>query len=114
MPIPAFGVREIVVGTGGRSHYAFGSTQPNSEVRNNTAWGILKLTLRSNSYDWQFLPVAGQTFSDSGSTACHGAPGGASAGGPVAGTTGRGVAAPPSAIHNVAYLAEGDRPRTAA
>jgi calcineurin-like phosphoesterase family protein len=111
---PTFGVREIVVGTGGRSHYAFGSTQPNSEVRNNTAWGILKLTLRSNSYDWQFLPVAGQTFSDSGSTACHGAPGGASAGGPVAGMTGRGVAAAPSAIRVVAYLAEGDRPRTAA
>jgi hypothetical protein len=110
---PTFGVREIVVGTGGRSHYGFPSVQPNSEVRNNTAWGILKLTLRSNGYDWQFLPVAGQTFTDSGSATCHGAPGGASAGGPVAGITGKGATAGQLTIRVEAYLAEGDRPRTA-
>ena len=44
---------------------------PNSQVHNNTTYGILKLTLRPTSYDWQFVPVAGQTFTDSGSTACH-------------------------------------------
>jgi hypothetical protein len=36
--------------------------------------GVLKLTLRANSYDWNFLPIAGQAFTDSGSGACHGRP----------------------------------------
>jgi len=34
-------------------------------------YGVLKLTLRPTSYDWQFVPIAGQTFTDSGTTACH-------------------------------------------
>jgi len=69
---PARGIREFVVGTGGKNHYGFSSTiQPNSEVRNSTAFGVLKLTLDSNSYSWQFIPVAGQSFTDSGTTACH-------------------------------------------
>ena len=38
---------------------------------NNTTWGVLQLTLRNSGYDWKFLPVAGQTFTDSGSQACH-------------------------------------------
>jgi len=60
-----------VVGTGGQSHYAFGTAIPNSQVRNNTTFGVLKLTLHPTSYDWQFLPEAGGTFTDSGTTACH-------------------------------------------
>ena len=71
---PAHGIREFIVGTGGNSLYSFGSPQPNSEVRNNTANGVLKLTLRAGGYDFNFLPVAGQTFSDSGTGACHGKP----------------------------------------
>jgi len=67
---PARGIREFVVGTGGASLYSFSATRPNSEVRNNTTWGVLKLTLHSASYDWEFIPVAGQTFSDSGTGAC--------------------------------------------
>ena len=35
------------------------------------AYGVLKLTLHTGSYDWEFIPIAGQTFTDSGSTACH-------------------------------------------
>ena len=65
------GVREFVVGMGGKDHYSWSSIKPNSEARNNTSWGVLKLTLRSGSYDWQFVPVAGQTFTDSGSDSCH-------------------------------------------
>jgi len=65
------GVRQFVVGTGGRSHYAFGPTQPNSEAQNNDAFGVLKLTLHPGSYDWSFVPEAGKSFSDSGSAACH-------------------------------------------
>jgi acid phosphatase type 7 len=65
------GIREFVVGTGGASHYAFGTIKANSQVRNATTYGVLKLTLNSNSYNWQFVPVAGQSFTDSGTTSCH-------------------------------------------
>jgi hypothetical protein len=67
----ARGIRSFVVGTGGRSHYGFGPPVTGSEVRNDTAWGVLAVTLHAGSYDWQFLPVAGQTFTDSGTQACH-------------------------------------------
>jgi hypothetical protein len=68
---PARGVREFVVGTGGRSHYPFGPPAPGSEVRNDNTFGVLALTLRPNSYQWQFVPEAGKTFTDSGSATCH-------------------------------------------
>jgi len=69
---PAAGIREIVVGTGGKSLEGFPTTlNPNSEVRGRT-FGILRLTLHARSYDWQFVPEAGKTFTDSGSTFCHG------------------------------------------
>jgi len=66
------GIREFVVGTGGAGLYPFPAIQPNSEVRNNTTSGVLKLTLHATSYDWQFVPIAGQNFSDSGSANCIG------------------------------------------
>lgn len=65
------GIREFVVGTGGKSHYAFATVQPNSEVRNTGTFGVLKLTLHTNGYDWRFVPQAGKTFTDSGSGTCH-------------------------------------------
>ncbi|MEK6275742.1 MAG: metallophosphoesterase, partial [Actinomycetota bacterium] len=66
------GIREIVVGTGGRNYYPVDpGPVPNREVANGTTFGVLKLTLHPTSYDWQFVPVPGGTFSDSGSTACH-------------------------------------------
>jgi hypothetical protein len=65
------GIREFVVGTGGKNHRPFGTPHANSEVRNATAFGVLKLTLRSGAYDWQFIPEAGKTFTDSGSGTCH-------------------------------------------
>jgi len=71
---PAHGIREIVVGTGGESHYGFGTVRPNSQVRNATTFGVMKLTLHSNSYDWRFLPALGKGFSDSGTGTCHGRP----------------------------------------
>ena len=67
---PTRGIREFVVGTGGASLYSFPTIQPNSEVRENTTWGVLKLTLHATSYDWEFVPIAGQTFSDTGSSNC--------------------------------------------
>jgi hypothetical protein len=71
---PSHGIREFVVGTGGAELYSFGPAQPNSEVRNTGTYGLIKLTLRPGSFDWQFVPVAGFTFTDSGSQSCHGAP----------------------------------------
>ena len=68
---PARGIRQFTVGTGGRSHYTFGSIQPNSQVREGNTYGVLKLTLRATGYDWQFVPVAGATFTDSGTGSCH-------------------------------------------
>ena len=73
---PATGIREFVVGTGGASHYSTFATIANSEVRNGTTWGVLKLTLDAGTYSWQFIPIAGQTFTDAGSGTCHGPPGG--------------------------------------
>ena len=76
LPDPSFGIREFVVGTGGRSHYSFHSIKPNSQVRNSDTFGVLRLTLHVASYDWRFMPEAGKTFTDAGSADCHGAPGG--------------------------------------
>ena len=68
---PASGIREFVVGTGGRSHDPWGPFQPNSQKRNRVTFGVLKLVLHPTSYNWQFVPEAGQTFTDSGKTSCH-------------------------------------------
>lgn len=67
---PAHGLREFVVGTGGAGLYTFPTIRLNSEVRDNTSWGVLKLTLHPTSYDWEFIPVAGHTFQDSGTAVC--------------------------------------------
>jgi acid phosphatase type 7 len=67
------GIRQFVVGTGG-AHFTGGLSTliPNSEVSQNDDFGVLKLTLHPSSYDWRFVPIAGRTFSDSGSGSCHG------------------------------------------
>jgi hypothetical protein len=67
------GIREFIVGTGGANHTSIVSVAPNSEVRNADTFGVMELTLHPTSYDWNFVPEAGKTFTDSGSTACHGA-----------------------------------------
>ena len=67
----ARGIREFVVGTGGKNHYPLKTPPANVEKANDDTFGILQLTLRATSYDWTFVPEAGKTFTDSGSTACH-------------------------------------------
>jgi chitodextrinase len=66
------GIREFVVGTGGANHTSIPSVKPNSEVRNSTTFGVLKMTLHPTSYDWEFVPEAGGTFTDAGTGQCHG------------------------------------------
>ena len=68
---PARGVREFVVGTGGKSHYPFGSPLAGSEARNNDSFGLLQLQLRATGYSWRFVPAQGGSFQDSGSASCH-------------------------------------------
>jgi len=65
------GIREFVIGTGGKNHRPFGQPEPASEVRDATAFGVLKLTLKPKGYDWEFIPQEGKTFTDSGGDSCH-------------------------------------------
>jgi len=77
---PERGVRQFIVGAGGRelrSLSGFGGLLggsdrlPASEAIDNTSYGILKLTLYPDSYEWEFLPIEGHSFRDSGSAECH-------------------------------------------
>jgi hypothetical protein len=68
---PENGIREIVVGTGGRSHDPLGFAMDNSEARNMDTFGVIKVTLMPHGYTWEFIPVEGSTFTDSGSGVCH-------------------------------------------
>lgn len=67
----ARGIRQFIVGTGGHSFQALGDTLPNSEVRNNSTFGVIKMRLRPGRYEWVFQPIPGGTFTDSGSDVCH-------------------------------------------
>jgi 3',5'-cyclic AMP phosphodiesterase CpdA len=68
---PARGIRQFVVGTGGRSAYAFKSTPAaNSEVRFNASPGVLRMELDQEGYRWRFIPVTGAS-PDEGSGTCH-------------------------------------------
>ena len=65
------GIREFVVGTGGKNLRPFGVVGANSEVHSIEAFGILKLTLLPGRYQWEFIPQAGKSFTDSGAGTCH-------------------------------------------
>ena len=65
------GLREIVVGTGGVNLDGYVTRLSTTEVRNASTYGVLKLSLNRNSYSWEFIPIAGQTFTDVGTTNCH-------------------------------------------
>jgi hypothetical protein len=68
---PQHGIREIVVGTGGRSHDPLGLALPNSELQNFDTYGVLKLTLFPQGYTWEFIAEEGKSFHDSGAGVCH-------------------------------------------
>jgi cellulose synthase/poly-beta-1,6-N-acetylglucosamine synthase-like glycosyltransferase len=73
-PDETYGMREFVVGTGGKNLYGFGDIVPGSEVRNSETYGVLRLGLHDGWYDWSFLPADNSVFSDAGTGNCHGAP----------------------------------------
>ncbi|MEX0631034.1 MAG: metallophosphoesterase [Chloroflexota bacterium] len=65
------GMVEFVVGTGGRSLYEFGTALPTSAVRDHSTYGVLKLTLHPDRYDWEFVAASDTGFADAGSAACR-------------------------------------------
>jgi hypothetical protein len=64
------GIRQFVVGTGGRYLRRFGDPVANSELRAAITHGVFKMTLREGAYDWEFVPASGD-FSDRGTAFCH-------------------------------------------
>ena len=73
---PQFGIREFVVGTGGESHYSDSkSALANSEAGDDGTYGVIKLILHPEGYDWEFIPQGhADAFQDWGSGVCHGPP----------------------------------------
>ena len=67
---PRRGVRQFVVGTGGRNLYPVLARDPGSDRVDTSTFGVLALTLRPDGYDWRFVPIAGSTFTDAGSAGC--------------------------------------------
>jgi alkaline phosphatase len=66
---PARGIRQFTVGTGGAPLYPRARYAANSEVFLES-WGVLRLTLRPTTYEWEFLGVNGRQL-DSGVAPCH-------------------------------------------
>ena len=65
------GVREFVVGTGGRSLRGyFRPPLPETEARSADAYGLLWLSLDAGKYDWEFVALGRSGFTDSGTGSC--------------------------------------------
>jgi Calcineurin-like phosphoesterase len=96
---PLYGIREFVVGTGGVALDNVNNHAANSQTWQASTLGVLKLTLHATSYDWQFVPVAGGSYTDSGSDSCHAGtpsvaaspPGGGGTAPPISGGSGLGL-----------------------
>ena len=68
---PSRGIREFVVGTGGKARHLVGAPIPNRQTANDATFGVLRLTLLDGGYRWRFVPQAGGVFREAGSAACH-------------------------------------------
>ena len=68
----AAGIRSFVVGTGGKNQRGWAVIRPNSEIRRNDTFGLLRLTLDSAKYDWRFVDAATQRTVDEGVGRCRG------------------------------------------
>ena len=95
---PTNGVREIIVGSGGIGGGSETNLFPTHQVGDGNTFGVIKLYLYDDSYAWKFLPVAGKTFTDSGSTACHSSGGGGGGGGGVVNAANSSVSANPTSF----------------
>jgi acid phosphatase type 7 len=68
---PLRGMRQFVVGTGGHELNPLGPPIANSEYRQNTSLGVLRLTLGAGTYGWEFVPVGGGAPLDAGAGTCR-------------------------------------------
>jgi Tol biopolymer transport system component len=68
---PVAGLREFVVGTGGKGTSRTKVRAVGSELRLNAAQGVLELTLGATGYSWQFVRARAGSIADAGTTACH-------------------------------------------
>jgi len=66
----AAGIRQLVVGTGGVNLFGQGYSS-DVATHNQAEYGALALTLRTGSYEWQFVPEAGGVYTDYGTASCH-------------------------------------------
>lgn len=66
-----YGIRSFVVGTGGAKSTPMFLPKGTTEIRDNSTHGVLKLSLHEKSFEWEFIPVPGQDFSDKGTGVCH-------------------------------------------
>jgi acid phosphatase type 7 len=98
------GIRQFIVGTGGRNFQGLAAALPTTEVRNNNTFGVLKLSLHPTGYDWEFVRAAGGSFTDSGSDTCHG--GGDTT--PPSAPTNLSASAPSSTQVNLSWTASTD------
>jgi hypothetical protein len=80
---PTHGIREFIVGSGGEAIDTLAGTpgnydNPNVVTAQASAFGVMKLTLKSHSYSWDYKPVlpgpgfdsTALQYSDSGSGTC--------------------------------------------
>jgi hypothetical protein len=104
---PAYGIRQFVVGTGGKSLQGLGPAPlPTSETSSSSTFGVLLMTLHPNGYDWTFQPIKKGGYTDSGSTACHAAPPGR----PAAAATGDAALAGSTAERVTGAVDPGNQP----
>lgn len=68
---PARGIRELIVGSGGRNHHSFVELAANSEVRDRATLGVLRLTLGQGGYEWRLAAAPSGRVADAGVGACH-------------------------------------------
>ncbi|MGD0274018.1 MAG: metallophosphoesterase [Gaiellaceae bacterium] len=68
---PKRGLREFVVGTGGRPHYPVVTHVAGNQKVVTGRWGVLRLQLSAKGYRWQFLSTPNSTTLDSGVGSCH-------------------------------------------
>jgi hypothetical protein len=70
---PQHGIRQFVAGTGGApgGSEVYPDQAPGVEKVETGTPGVLKLDLSAGSYSWRFVPIAGQSFTDSGTGSCH-------------------------------------------
>jgi len=71
---PTHGIRQFVVGTGGKNLTSLPIIRANSEVRDATHFGVLEMTLHPTGMIWRFLSADGGTALDQGAGFCHSSP----------------------------------------